>query len=93
LFLPQNASFIEFGLTPLVDRSFGYMAMALGLDYWMVPQVTSFLFGHYGMDEARAQAVVELLRHVLHHQGLEGLIKDGKGSRTPSGSNVAKDEL
>ncbi len=41
LFVPPNATIIEFALRPTNVRCFGHMAMALGLDYWIVPQVWS----------------------------------------------------
>ena len=39
VFAPHNTTVIEFGLTPHIDRSFGFMAAALGFDYWVLPQV------------------------------------------------------
>jgi hypothetical protein len=39
IFAPTNVSVVEFPLNPVIDRAYGYMAMALGMDYWLVPQV------------------------------------------------------
>ena len=39
LFAPPGATIIEFGMKPHVDRCYGFMALALGLDYWLLPQV------------------------------------------------------
>ena len=75
LFMPQNGTVIEFPLKPHIDRCFGYMALALGLDYWLVPQVTSILFERYTMDDEKAKSVVRLLRHVLVARGLGHLIR------------------
>ena len=69
LFAPQNASVIEFGLNPHIDRCFGYMAMALGLDYWVLPQISTHLYLRYTMDEGKAEAAVRLVRH-LERKGL-----------------------
>ncbi len=35
----NDASVMEFAMDPHVDRCYGYMAMSLGLDYWLIPQV------------------------------------------------------
>ena len=61
-------------MDPHVNRCFGYMAMCLGLDYWVVPEVTAFYLGQYTMDDAKADAVVRVLRHVLTRRGLESLL-------------------
>ena len=42
LFAPKDVSLIEFSMTPHVNRCFGYMAMSLDIDYWLVPQVWGF---------------------------------------------------
>ena len=81
LFMPQNSSVIEFPLRPHIDRCFGYMAMSLGLDYWLVPQVTSILFERYTMDQEKAKAVVRLLRHLLMNKGMQSLIQDSESLR------------
>ena len=39
VFAPRSASVIEFSVNPHCNRCFGYMAMALDFDYWIVPQV------------------------------------------------------
>ena len=56
---------IEFPLDPHVDRCYGYMAMALGQDYWLVPQVSAFYHLSYKMDQSKADAVVRLVQHVM----------------------------
>ncbi len=50
------------------------MAMALGMDYWMVPQVTSNYHTFYTMTKEKADAVVKVLKHVILKQGLGGLL-------------------
>jgi hypothetical protein len=50
--------------------------MALGLDYWMVPQVTAQFSGMFEMNEDRAAAVTRLLRHVLIRRKLGHILQD-----------------
>ncbi len=64
IFAPTDAAVIEFAMKPHVDRCYGYMAMALGLDYWLVPQVTAFYTLAYEMDVEKAAAVVRLVNHI-----------------------------
>ena len=75
LFAPLNATVIEFPLDPHVDRCYGYMAMALGQDYWLVPQVSAFYHLSYKMDQSKADAVVRLVKHVLESKGLGSMIQ------------------
>ena len=71
LFAPRNATIIEFPLKPHTDRCYGYMALALGHSYWLVPQITSHMFSNYVMDEVKVGLVVRLLRHVIDSKGNE----------------------
>ena len=75
MLLARNASVIEFPLDPHVDRNMGYMAAALGLDYWLVPEVAAFYYQPYVMDEHRAAAVTRVLHHVLVRSGLGDLVR------------------
>ncbi len=74
LFAPSDAVIIEFGLNPHVDRCFGHMAMSLGLEYWLVPQVSSIYHLRYGMTPAKAALVARLMKHVMKSKGLEHLM-------------------
>ena len=65
LFAPRNASVIELSLQPNVNRCFGYMAMSLELDYWLVPQMSSSYHGHYTAHEAGVEAVVRVVHRVM----------------------------
>jgi hypothetical protein len=65
IFAPADATVIEFSMRPQCSRFFGYMAMSLGLDYWLVPQVHSFYHLNYVIDESGVAAVVRLLDHIL----------------------------
>ena len=75
LLAPSAAAVIAFPLQPHHDRSFGYMAYALGLDYWLVPQIRTYLFSHYTMDSVKAAAVLRVLQHVLERHQLAHLIQ------------------
>ena len=68
IFAPRDASIIEFPLRPQVIRCFGHMAMALGLDYWIVPQINAVYNGNYTMDPAKAEHVVRLVRHLMERK-------------------------
>jgi hypothetical protein len=65
IFAPRNATVIEFAMKPHSNRCFGYMAMALGMDYWLVPQISAFYHLRYTANNSNVAAVVNLLRHVL----------------------------
>ena len=70
LLAKEGTSFVEFGMKPHVDRCYGQMAMALGLDYWLVPQVSAFYNLNYEMTEDKAAAVIRLLSHLLAAKSL-----------------------
>ena len=70
IFMPEGSSVVEFPLLPHESRVFGHMSMALGLDYWVVPQVTAPYLGHYKMDEEKAATVVRLLKHIAQEKGI-----------------------
>ena len=74
LFAASNATIIEFPLKPHVDRCFGHMAMALGFDYWMVPQVSAFYHTNYTMDDERADVVLRLVRHLIVSKHQEEMV-------------------
>ena len=65
LFAPRSATVIEFEHVPHVDRVFGSIAMALGLDYWLVPEVSTHLFRNYTMTAAGVHAIMDLVQHVI----------------------------
>ena len=70
IFADLNATVVELALKPHVDRCFGYIAMALGLDYWLVPQLSSFYYGNYTATQENVDAVIRLVRHVLKAKGV-----------------------
>ena len=74
---PPGASVIEFPMAPHIDRCYGYMAMALGLDYWIVPGISAFFLGQYEMTPEGAAAVVRLVRHILDKKKMNVALHGG----------------
>ena len=74
IYTQKEAAVIEFPMEPHVNRCFGHMAAALGLDYFVVPEVTAFYHQQYTMDEIKAKHVIATLRHVIEHKGLHHLL-------------------
>ena len=74
LFASINTTIIEFPLRPHVDRCYGHMAHALGFDYWVVPQVSTFYHTTYIMDEEKADITLRLVRHLLQLKNQLGLV-------------------
>jgi hypothetical protein len=74
LYLPRNATVIEFTMKPQCNRCFGYMAMCLDLEYWLLPQVSSGYHTSYTMDKEKAQYVMRTIRHVIIKKGLTNLL-------------------
>jgi hypothetical protein len=74
LYLPRNATVIEFTMKPQGNRCFGYMAMCLDLEYWLLPQVSSSYHTSYTMDKEKAQYVMRTIRHVIIKKGLTNLL-------------------
>ena len=82
LFAPRNASVIEFPLNPHHNRCFGFMAMALDLDYWVVPQVSTSYMQHYTMTDDRAEHVVTLVQHLIETKGLTHILRKDAPAET-----------
>jgi len=70
LFCKPSVSVIEFPMNPHCNRCFGYMSVGLGFDYWVVPELACFYNLWYDVDERKAQAVVNTLRHVAQLKGI-----------------------
>jgi capsular polysaccharide biosynthesis protein len=75
IFAPQDASVVEFAMKPHSNRCFGYMAMTLGMDYWLVPQISAFYHLGYTATEENAGAVIDLLAHLLNVKMLSHIIR------------------
>ncbi len=78
LYAPSNVSVIEFPMKPHCNRCFGYLAVALGMDYWVVPEISTFYHLKYSASSKKAEAVAETLRHVLVARGSEHLLTPAK---------------
>ena len=74
LFAPAGATVVELPLNPHIDRSFGYMALALGLDYWVVPEISASYLYKYIVDQRGADAFKKTLRHIITSKGLQELL-------------------
>ena len=85
VFAPQNATVIELPLRPMVNRCFGYMAMALGLNYTVIPQISSNYNGRFVVTEANAAAASRVLRQVLKTNSMSHLLKNNEeGHQAPA---------
>ena len=78
LFSGPDVSIIEFAMKPHCNRCFGYMAMALDIDYWLVPQVHANYHLKYHLDDENIAAAVRVLRHVIEQKGLTELLLTGR---------------
>ena len=76
IYAPRNCSIVEFSMKPHCNRCFGYMAMALDMDYWLLPQVSCFYHLRYEMTAEKAEAVVRQLKHLIVEKGLTHLLLD-----------------
>jgi hypothetical protein len=57
---PDRCQVVELPMRPHVNRCFGYMAQALGLGYWVVPEFRSYYHTTYtGLPARAVKAVVE----------------------------------
>lgn len=74
LYMQPGSTVIEMPLEPQADRTFAYMSESLGMDYWLVPSVTSLYYGHYTMTKQKAAMVASVLREALTRRGLASLM-------------------
>ena len=77
LFARRNVSVIEFAMKPHCNRCFGYMAMALEVDYWLVPQLSCNYHLKYTLDKTKIAATLRVLQHVIVSKGLGHLLRSG----------------
>lgn len=61
-------------MAPHCNRCFGYLAMALEMDYWVVPELSCFYHLKYTATELAAEAVANTLKHILRERQLSHLI-------------------
>ena len=69
MYAPADVSVIEFPMKPQCNRCFGYIAMALNLDYWIVPEINTFYHLKYKMSKKKAAAVMEVVEHIMEKKG------------------------
>ena len=74
MFIPRGGAIIEFAITPMANRSYGWLAMVMGHDYWHVPQISSNYLLKYTVDDELIQLAVRLLKHVIETKGLSDLL-------------------
>ena len=75
IFSRVNASVVEFPWRPQIDSCYGHLAVALGLDYWIVPQLSTFLFKNYTATPNNVDIVDRLIRRLLEQKGLGHLVR------------------
>ncbi len=69
-----NTTVAEFVMAPHCNRCFGFEAAALGLDYWVLPEVACFYHLKYDMTTEKAVEVLKTIAHILQTKGLSHLI-------------------
>jgi capsular polysaccharide biosynthesis protein len=74
LFSNPDVSVIEFSMKPHCNRCFGYMAMSLEVDYWLVPQMYANYHLNYNPTPDAIEATVRVLKHVILQKGLTNLL-------------------
>eukprot|EP01126_Amoeba_proteus_P040586 TRINITY_DN4333_c0_g1_i3.p1 TRINITY_DN4333_c0_g1~~TRINITY_DN4333_c0_g1_i3.p1 ORF type:complete len:545 (-),score=82.13 TRINITY_DN4333_c0_g1_i3:49-1683(-) len=75
LWTRPGTSVVQFPMNPNTDQCFGYLARALDLDYWLIPQLTSYYYGVYGhLDDVAMNAVVDVIQTIVREKkcGREG---------------------
>jgi hypothetical protein len=70
----RNASIIELAMNPHVDRCYGYMAMALNMDYWILPQLNAFYHLPYVATYDNVAALTRLVTHIIKQRKLHYLL-------------------
>ena len=64
VFCPPGTKFLEFPITPPVLNHYAHLAMALDLEYWVVPEVSTHYLGSYRLDDTTRDLVVELIEQL-----------------------------
>eukprot|EP00211_Chloroparvula_japonica_P001497 CAMPEP_0119121998 /NCGR_PEP_ID=MMETSP1310-20130426/2382_1 /TAXON_ID=464262 /ORGANISM="Genus nov. species nov., Strain RCC2339" /LENGTH=583 /DNA_ID=CAMNT_0007111599 /DNA_START=612 /DNA_END=2366 /DNA_ORIENTATION=- len=66
VFCRPNAKVIIFPMEPHCDHTYEYISSALGLDYWIVSDVTSYYYKSYGsLSEKQMESIVETVRSAV----------------------------
>ena len=74
MFMARGTSVIEFAMKPMVNRTYGWLAVMFDQDYWMCPQIATNYHLKYTVDDEQVAAAVRLLKHVIETKGLTDLL-------------------
>ena len=80
IFTRVNASVVEFPWRPHIDSCYGHLAVSLGLDYWIVPQLSAYQMKNYTATPNNVDVIVRLIGTLLDQKGL-GHLKRSNSSR------------
>jgi len=61
----EQTSIVMFPMKPNSDNCYGYMSVALNMDFWLIPQITSYYYGNYRLDDKGVAAVKEVIEILL----------------------------
>ncbi len=76
---PKGASIIEMPLMPHSVLCFGYLAMALGLDYWILPSIAAPYHQRYYFNaSSHLDHVLPLIWHLVEQKGLAARVHQSK---------------
>ena len=65
LFCAPGTRVVEFPVVPPVLNHFAHLAMALDLDYWLVPQISTHYQGHYTIDTQNLHWILKVVEHLM----------------------------
>ena len=88
VYAQRNITVVEFPMKPHCNRCFGYIAMALDIDYWVVPEVNTFYHLKYSMNQKKAQAVMDVVEEAMKRKGTTKQLTKRKGKIAVPGSNA-----
>jgi len=66
----EQTSIVMFPMKPNSDNCYGYMSVALNMDFWLIPQITSYYYGNYRLDDKGVAAVKEVIEILLKKKNL-----------------------
>ena len=69
----DGTSVIEFPLVPYANRNLGMLAMAAGMDYYLLPEISANYHLKYHVTREGVDAAVALVRHIIEKKGLQRL--------------------
>ena len=79
VYTASNLTVVEFPMRPHCNRCFGYLSMALGVDYWVVPEVNTFYHLKYAMSKKKAKAVMDTVEEAMARRGITEQLTTRKG--------------